>query len=707
MKKGLLVLPVIVSLLTFWGCSKYKVASFVMPTWDTQLSAPIFNHTYTLGDLLGKDTVMVSNGDTTYIRTIWSAGVLAISKDQPINSVKVGNNLKIGAIPTVNVAQSAGTFVVNPPAPISFTMKLSKIIDTTGIIGMTVPIAPPIPTFSDTLQPKTPFEQFKSVTISSANLLINVVNGYAAKINLPNGLTVTDTVGNTLFTIRVPGDTLGAYETYSMNQTISSVTLPNNPKVQLTVNSPGTTSPTKVRSDTLVAVVLALSNIKVSSAEAIIPAQAPIVIDKKLGLVDSNKISTASIESGMMNIGIKNGFDISSQIKLVINNLKDPNGNPLTLNVNLDSVGNKLNPNPGSQYSQQISLANWNMDLRDSYGNPTDSISYSVTATIPGSGGQYTTISNTDSIRASLSLSNLQISSLTGIVHLKNPISIPTDTQKIDLGDFRKKFSGSLTFSDSTQLALKIFMSGGFPFKAHLSITPRNSSTNTTIADSVSVDQTLYPGPQGNVVLLGPSFVRVLNLFTGATANLPDELIISGNVIMNPTYVTGTITSGDSVYGVASILLPFDLGIANAQYSDSTDKPVFTSDVNKKLDQVDSGQVVFEINNGLPLGIKFSAQLIDTLTHQILLNLPKTGPMDILPATDFNSDGSVRTPMFSRNAISLTGNDAKLFPRAYMKFNFNVATSPGHQTVLFTKNNKISLKAYGNFAFKVQQSAFK
>jgi|GEM_PF-885636 len=706
MQKSHIVSLLLLLLVLFGGCTRKFPSTFVMPKWDTQLSAPIFNHTYTLGELLGKDTVLVSNGDTTFIRSMWSSGILAVSKDQRINSTRVGANLKIESIPAVNVAQSLGTFDINPPLPIGFLMKLSKIIDTTGIIGRKVP-APPISGISDTLKPTSGFDQFKQVTISSAQLQYSVFNGYAAKISLPNGLVIADSLNNPLLTIRVPGDTLGAYQSYSTTQQISNLNMPYNPHVILKVSSPGSTTPVTIRSDTLVALNFSLQNIKVTSAVAKIPSQSPVVIDRRIGLVDSNKIISASIQSGTLSISITNRFDISSQVQLTIWGLKSSTGVPLTINVPLDRVGNKLNPNPGSTYSNQISLANYTLDLRDNNGNPTDSIHYTINATIPGSSGQYVQISTSDSIYATLGLSNLQIGSLTGIVHLKNPISIPTDTQNIDLGDFRRKFNGSVRFSDSTQLALKIYLSGGFPFRAHLSIVPRNSTTNSNFSDSAVVDQVLNPGPQGNVIILGHSFVNILNSFTGASGNLPDQLVISGSIIVNPYYNVGTITSSDSVYGTASILLPFDLGITQATYSDSTDKPVFKEDVNKKLDYVDSGQVVFEINNGLPLGIKFHAELVDTTTHQVVLNLPKNGPFDILPATDFNPDGTVRTPVFSTNTVSLTGSEAKLFSTSYMRFHFEVETTPGKQTVAFARKSSISLKAYGNFGFRVEQDAFK
>lgn len=693
MRKRIPVLYVIVSLLTFWGCSKFKVGSFVMPTWDTQFSAPIFSRTYTLGEILSKDTTMVSNGDTTFIRNIWPVSVFSLFRTQQINATSIGANLKIGDVPQTNAAQSPGDFTISDPSPTHYALTNPALP-----VGTTVPVLQSTPSQAESLSPDFPFSQFNSATMSGGNLHISIRNGYPASLSFSNGIDVVDASNNVIFNIPIPGNSLGPNQVDTINKPLAGIILSTNtPSVSFTYSSPGSATPVTFQSDTLMTVTFSLIGVKVSSASAIVPKQPDIVISQSIVLTDGNKVISANIDNGNLNLNVTNEFNLPVPTHLVINSLVNQNGS-LTKDFNLTAAGT-----PGSSYQEIISLAGYQLSMADAGGNPTDSLHYTVTAQVPGSSGQFVDIATTDSVKATFNLTGLQFSSFTGEVHLKNPVGIATDTQKVNLGDFRSKFNGAVTFSDSTTLVMKINMSSGFPFLMHLSLIPRNSSSNAVINDSLTVNQMIYPN-QPNYITLGPDFVNVLNSFTASSSSLPDEFIISGNVTVNPgpPYAIGTVSMNDEVEGTGTITMPFDLGITNAHYSDSTNKPVITdSSTSSKLGNVDSGSVVFEVNNGLPLAISLTTELIDTLPgHQVI-------PMDniVIPAAaDFNPDGTVRTPMFSRNEFVLTHDQAAALGHSYMKFNFGVATSPGQQTVLFTKNNTISLKVYANLAFKIDKN---
>jgi len=248
-------------------------------------------------------------------------------------------------------------------------------------------------------------------------------------------------------------------------------------------------------------------------------------------------------------------------------------------------------------------------------------------------------------------------------------------------------------------------MTGGFPTLVHIKLIPSSTKTGPVAGDSIVVDKILYPG-QPNYISLGQNFVTALNSFTSATNEIPDQFFISGYAVVNPgpPYATGTVKQSDMIEGTGTIEIPFDLRIPNATFTDTTKSPVIDdSSTASKLDNVDSGQVVIEVNNGLPIQMSLITQLIDTVTHQVVMTLP-TDSIVIPAANDFNSDGTVRTPIFSTNKFTLTHNQAVELGRSYMKFNFRVATPPNQQTVPFTKNNTISLKVSANLAFRVDKT---
>ncbi len=692
MKKGVTYAIFVALLLTMAGCSKYKVASFVMPTWNMQLSAPIFDRTYTLLQMISKDTVQVTNGDTTFLLPNSQTQVFTLLRSQTLNGISVGSNLKIGAVPQTNVAQSPKDFSIANPPSIHYSAINSSIV--TG----TVPLVPAIPKQSETITPTDAFTNFKTATLSSGTLTITIHNGYPAAIDFENGLNLIDANGQPI-NIPVPNNSIPGNQTVALPAvSLAGKTISDQPSVTFTDSSKGSSSPATIQSDTTISFSASMANVHVSSANAIVPAQPDIVIDSSIVIQDGNKVQTASIDTGSVSLTVRNNYNISIPVSLSIPGLSK-SGASLTRSFTLSPKGTS-----GSVYSTPISLNGYTLNMADpSTGAPSDSLKYNVTAQIPGSNGSYVNIATTDSITASFQLTGLQLSSFSGEVHLANPINIAPDTQKVDLGSFASKFNGAILFGPGTTLQLRV-NSIGFPCEAHISLIPTSSEyLSSAPVDSAVVDTMIYPN-RTNVITLGQSFVKALNAFSETYRTIPDRFIISGYVLVNPGgTATGSVKSTDMVTGSGTITMPLDLGIINAQYADTTKTAVITdSSTSAKLANVDSGSVVIEVWNGLPLQVTMMGQLIDTTTHAVLMNFPSDSIY--IPAAQINPDGSVKDSVFSKNIVSLTAAQAKSLGNSYMRFFFRVVTPPGATTVPFKKDNDISLRVYGNFALKVDKS---
>ena len=519
MRKGTIVFPLFVSLLVLFGCSKFKVGSFVMPSWNMELDAPIFNRTYTLQEILWKDSTMVSNGDTTFIQSVGASQTFQLFRSQSINAVSVGNNLKISAVPTTYVSQSPSDFSIANPPPIHYASVIP------GIHTGSVPSVPAIPAQSNNLTPVDAFTNFNNATFSSGNFTLALHNGYPAAINFVNGLNLIDYFGKQV-NIPVPGNSIAANTTVTLQPfSLAGITLSNQPAISFTYSSNGPSNPATIQSDTVVTYSASLSNVRVSSANAIVPRQPDILINNSVVLVDSNKVSTASIANGTLSFFVTNNFAMNDSVYLQIAGLITSTGKAFADSFLLPA---------GGSIPKQYSLANYTLNMADPVtGQPTDSLRYSVKATIPGSGGSLINISTSDSVNAQFSLTALQLNSFTGEVHLKDLVSIPPDTQKVSLSDFSSKFNGTITFSPSTQLVLNVNSSGGFPTHAHIVLIPANTLYPSIYADSAVVDTVIYPGV--NHVIIGQKFVNVLNEFTATPPHvMPDEFIISGYVRDKP-----------------------------------------------------------------------------------------------------------------------------------------------------------------------------
>lgn len=691
--KGVLYASIVAITLAMVGCSKYKVASFVMPTWDTQFSAPIFNRTYTLAEILSKDSVQVANGDTTFLRAEPPDYVFTLFRTQNLNADSVGNNLKIASVPTTTADQSPSDFQINSPPPANYSL-----VDPTLPVGVTGPV-PAIPSRADTLDPDFPFNNFKSITFAAGTLTVTLHNGYPTPITFgSNGLIVRDASNNQIFNIPVSPNPLAAGQTVVLTHPLDGNTLPNNPRVSFTYSAASAASGT-FQSDTILAMSFDLSNMRASQAVAVVPKQEPYSINKSITLTDGNKVSTADIKNGTLTLTVSNGFEVPDTIDLVLKSLVSQTNPNDTLSRHF-----VLQPLQ-SNFVLPIDLAGYKLVMSDQFGNPTDSIRYRATATSPGSRAlpdSFVTVSTSQSVHSDFNLTDLQLSTFTGEVHLKNPINITPYTQSVDLGDFAKKFSGQITFGPNTQLELDV--NGiGFPCVAHITMIPGSSNSSLPPVDSAVVNSVIYPGP--NKIILGQSFVNALNGFTQVRKTIPDQFIIGGNLTVNPSpyTTTGTVTDTDKVTGTGTISMPFNLGIVNATYADTTTQAVITDSATAaKLGNIDSGSVVIEMWNGLPLQIAMLGQLIDTTTHAVIMNFP-IDTIRVAPAT-VNTDGSVRDSVFSRNVISLTNAQARILGQCYMRFFFRVSTPTNLATVPFQKDDDLSLRVYGNFAFKVDKN---
>ncbi|HEY9164822.1 MAG TPA: hypothetical protein VIS48_01540 [Candidatus Kryptonia bacterium] len=693
LKKGLAVFTALASLLTYWGCSKFQPGKFVMPTWDTQFSAPIFNRTYTLGEILHKDSATVSNGDTTFIYTTAPTNTFAVFRNQTLTGVPIGGGLQIAAIPTRSAGSSPLKFTINAPDAVGYS------IPNGTPKGTTVPSVPAIPQQTFNQGPATPFKNFTRIAIHDGQLKITIHNGYPATVVFSNGQINLLDASNSPFLI--PVNSIPPNQTFDTTMSIAGRVLTSNPVVSFNYSSPGSPNQATFQSDTLLGMYLRFSALEVDSATAVVPPQPPFTINNTLGLVDQNKIKSADIDSGFISFTFTNGFPVPEDLTVTLSSAVNQSNPTDTLKLHIPIQPFEFN------HQSSVSLQGYRLQMADAFGNPTDSIRFSVTAVSNGSESlpdSFVNISTSQTIQSSFSVSMLQLASLTGEVHVKDPIVVANDTQRVDFGDFKTKFNGAITFlGDSTRLNLNI-SSVGVPYLVHLTLKPTSSASGLPPQDSVVVNQVIQPGQ--NTIAIGQEFAQTLNAFAIRTNTLPDEFIVNGYAVVNPgpPYSIGTVRKEDKVTGTNTISMPIYLGILGASYIDTTKTTVFDSATSARMGEVDSGRIVFEINNALPLQLSLVPQLIDTLTGAIT-------PLDsvVAPApTSFNSDGTVAAPTFRRNQITMTGTQAKQFARCYMMFKFSMqsplGSPPGSQPVPFTSVNFVGLKVFGNLVFRVDKS---
>jgi hypothetical protein len=707
MKKRIILFSVFGALLAVWGCSKFKVEKFVAPSWDTQFAAPLFDRTYSLYEIFYKDSTSVSGGDTTFLHLSPSTNVYTISRTQAIKGIPVGDNLKISGSPSFSAAQSPGNFTIQSPDSINYTVPYPNGLTRGTVLN---PVVPAIPATTVDQTPNTQFAKYNTATISNGKLRVTIHNGYPATVTFANGsINIVDASTGNPIPLNI--NSIGPNGTFDSTYSLNNHTLTNKPTIHFIYSSPGANNSATLQSDNLLTIFMGFTTLTVSSANAIVPPQPPIYVNVAAKMGSETEVDSANVSSGGINLTLGNDFNMDLPVTLVFKDIFSQNNPTDTLKKQyvLPAHGNPPLP------TQFIDLTGYQLRMIDKSGNPGDSLHMQVIINGMNSNNQYVDISSQDSVRTTFNMNGLAFSSFTGVIHPTNTFQIASDTQAIDLGDIGKKITGGLTFNgDETKLNLKI-RSFGLPYYVHLALKPTSENSSSAPLDSAVVDTIIYPGP--NQVAIGAEFASALNSFAIREQKIPDRFIISGYAKVNPlpsdpilrvSYAPGwfptppgTISDTDKISITNTISMPLDIGIINASYIDTTKKALITdSATTAKMGNVDSGEVHFDIWNGLPLNLAFVPELIDTLDGSIT-------PLDsivISAPTQFDANGVAIQPVFCPNKIKLTTDQAEKFGRSYMRFNIRVSTANGTTPVPFSKNNTIRLKVYANLAFRVDKT---
>ncbi|CUS98826.1 hypothetical protein, partial [Candidatus Kryptonium thompsonii] len=111
-----ITLLAVLFLIFLYGCFE-KPSEPVLPTWDVDLTVPILEKTFTLGELVEKDT--------TYFK-IGSNNQIYYSTTSELEATTVGDNLKISDISTSAQTQ-LGNFEIKNPGTITASIKVYEI----------------------------------------------------------------------------------------------------------------------------------------------------------------------------------------------------------------------------------------------------------------------------------------------------------------------------------------------------------------------------------------------------------------------------------------------------------------------------------------------------------------------------------------------------------------------------------------------------
>jgi len=692
--RGIIFLSTLITFLIFlYGCFE-KPSEPVLPTWDVDLTVPILDKTFTLGDLVEKDT--------THFKTM-SNNQIYYSVTNELEATTVGDNLKISDI-SASAQTQLGNFEIKNPGTISANIKAYEIFPALSSNlppgNYIIPSNAPGQTISTNF---SAFDNFQSLTFDGGVLKITVTNGLPVKLIFPGGLKIyAQSNPSTPIITLFENDTVDANSTKTAEANLAGKTLPSNLGFTATIFSPGSGG-TPVYLDInqmFLTVSGSLENLSIAQATARIPTQTePVVIDTSFVLEPNepqpNLIDQLVFKSGQMKIRITNNIDLGLNGSLTLYNFKRKSDNsPLQISLN---IGRKNSPN--NIVEQNINLGDYKL-----IGNLSNKISYRVEVLTEDTRDEFRTITKNDGLSAEISLSNLVIESISGKV---KPTEINFEEQKVNLAglkDYREKFKGSLRLDD-IRVELNLVKTAQFTFDMNLKVKAKNTKTGKVDSLEIPIDQRRFSGTSHRIILdkNNSNIVNFINSFTSGDGELPDSLFVTGFAFLNPNYEAGQVSSKDSIYGSITISFPASFGISNAELRDTSEVEELSDETKKELDKMNYGKLFVEVENGLGVELKFRATILGFVMDS-LIAIPKTNNFTI-PSAPIGNDGfSVGTSKFT-NVIELEKDEIqKLKNMKFIRSLILLATAENGRVVKFRTTDSIKVKIYGRLNYKVEIS---
>jgi hypothetical protein len=691
MKRKILLLFGIPFFIFLSGCFE-KPSEPVLPTWDVDLTVPILDKTFTLGELVEKDT--------TYLK-VGAGNQIYYSTSEKLDATKIGDNLKISDIST-SASTKLGNFEIKNPGTISASIKAYDIFPSLSSNlppgNYIVPSNAPGQTVTTNF---TAFDNFQWVTFDGGVIKVTVNNGLPVPLQFPNGLAIYNSNDLTTPILTLfENATINANSELTATADLAGKTLPANLSLKVTVLSPGSGGQ-QVYLDVnqmFVTVSASLENLSIASASAKIPSQTePVVISDSFVLEPNEPqpdlINEVNFKSGSMKIKVVNGIDLGLNGSITLYNfVRKSDNTPLQIPLNIgrkNSASNTLTFN--------LNLADYKL-----VGNLTNTVDYKVEVRTEDTGNEYRTVSKNDGLSAEITLQNIVIESISGKA---KPREISFEEQKIDLAglkDYREKFKGSIKFDD-IQVEINLVKTAQFTFDLNLKIKGVNTRTGKVDSIEIPLAQRRFSGSTHRIVLnkSNSNIVNFINSF--ASQELPEYLIVSGSVFLNPNYEVGRVSSSDSVYGSVSVSFPASVGISNAVFEDTSEVNELSDESKKEIDKTNYGKLFVEIENGLGVDVRFRAKILG-VTMDSLLSIPKDNDFMINPAP-VGSDGFSSGTTRYINVIELNRDEIQKFKdMKFVRSFISIATANNGGIVKFRTTDSLKVKIYGRVNYRVEIS---
>ncbi len=660
----------------------------VAPSWDTNLSIPLANRQYTLSEIVEKDTSLLHVG---------VGGQILYTTSAQASPTYVGDLITVGLRDT-SLRVKFGAFQVSVE-PVDIPIPFPWLPQ-----GVTVPIPDTTMSVADL---RDTIASFQRVTFEHGTLSLTLQNNLPVAMQVMSPLRLTDTQGGTVVTFVFNPSTIPPNSSRTATDDMSNKTLDNIVTItNISLHTPGSQTPVTIPFGTLFSAHLSATNLKATQAVvASIPPQRLTDNDTSHVTVDdSTLVRELDIRSGSLTLNFHNNVAIDMRFKYRLNELLRSVGGtyiPYEDSLDLPSHGNG---------SQIVNLAG--AKIQSQTQQLVRSLEIVSSVILPNGSAGAVTVNDTDKVLIDVvRTSTIVADSAVGVL---KPTWITVNTVvPVNFGDLPTHFTGQLRIPAAT-LALWTSSTVDFPMDVSIRIGARRSAAGDSAFLSMPFSQKRVQRGSDLILFDQGDVGAFLSQFSG---RLPNELRIEGRTLINPPDVydptlagVGSIGRNSSLSGRADLELPLMMGIVSGTFTDTIALGDTTADGHKdyvfdksKLNDVNSGAIVFEITNAMPVQVGFRLHLLD-ISKQSLLLVPQSGQEMSVTAAAVDSGGNVTLPANSTASFALNQSEVGQFnPAEYLSYAFSLVTTPGASAVRFKTTDYVHMRMWSSLNYRVNR----
>jgi len=609
----------------FSACQKDidKYNRISLSKWEPSMSVPFAKSTITFRDIIGNDSSIITNSDSSLVYVYHQDSVISISADSLLQfspQVSQQYTFSLGAIHFNNFSDSS-RITINDILP----YLNSQTGDTLQKYNGTQNIFPPFSILNDFTLDMPEFSDYSNLEFSEGTLDIVATNELPVLIDTIAYDVIDVSNQQILKTIIIYDLAAGATNTESIN--LAGKTLGNKLKVVVHTFSSQGSNPDNVLIDLSKGVFFKFSahDLTVISGTAKISQQQLLSETKILDLSTDKgeRLYNITIADGTLDYAFQSNFNFGILARLTLSSALKDNQIPE------QSFSVSANNNINSSWLLSGTMIDLTTDNNYKFNRVPIDIRLDLAET-----DNLVTFDSSNKITALFNLNTLHLASAEGYLGQQTH-QFDNDGFSIDL-NFLDDLTEGLLFTNS-EIVLNYRNDFSVPIKAKinlLAIKNESGETQNLNFDSVTFK---YPLVEGQTVYGSIDINRDNSSIVDFLSLIPDSVSFSGGFITNPNgLATNFINQTDIFTADADIKIPLNFQTSGIVYDDTI------QDVHISPDDIpaDSGTIVAGISNGFPFDIAIKLIFPDSLTGETL----RTLDFGTIHSASVNSEGTENTP---------------------------------------------------------------